>query len=129
MARRPRPIAARPAAPEEVYEPIPDRPRRSWVVRVGIMIVGGAVIISSLMPLFEMFNAGPRPAAPDPGLQAVAAAEDAVVSDPADPVRWEALATALQKVGKMQEAALARAEGGRRRQARPVKMPVSSTGP
>ena len=127
MARRSRPTAARPVAPEEVYEPIPDRPRRSWVVRLGILIVGGAVVISSLMPLFEMFNAGPRPVAPDPGLQAVAAAEEAVVADPADPVRWEALGDALEKTGKSQEAALARAEGARRRRTRAVSKPVPPT--
>jgi hypothetical protein len=115
LARRIRPTVARPVVTEEVYEPVPERPRRSWVVRLGTLVVMGAVVVSSLLPLLEMFNRGPGPVAPDPTLQAIATAEDAVVTDPTDPVRWESLASALERAGKTQEAALARAEAGRRR--------------
>ena len=129
MARRIRPTVARPLVTEEVYEPIPERPRRSWVVRLGTFVVMGAVVVSSLLPLLEMFNRGPRPVAPDPTLQAIAAAENAVVADPTDPGRWEALARTLESVGKTEEARLARAEASRRRRGqaggKPMKRPAS----
>jgi len=129
LARRIRPTVARPVVTEEVYEPIPERPRRSWVVRLGTFVVMGAVVISSLLPLLEMFNRGPAPAAPDPTLQAIAAAEDAVVTDPTDPARWESLASALERAGKTQEAALARAEAGRRRSSRPRGVKPAASNP
>lgn len=40
-------------------EEIPERPRRGLVVRIGITIVGLAVVISSLVPLLSLFDRTP----------------------------------------------------------------------
>lgn len=47
------------ARPDPHADDIPERPKRSMVVRIGIGIVGMAVLISSLVPLFSMFQRQP----------------------------------------------------------------------
>lgn len=60
----------------QLDDEIPAR-KRNWVVRVGIAILGLAVMISSLVPLLSMFDQGPQPQDPISGAlpQLEAAAE------------------------------------------------------
>lgn len=66
---------------------IPQRPKRSMVVRVGIAIVGLAVLISSLVPLMSMFErkpSAPQQSAAQAHAGAFAALEEAVRLNPKD---------------------------------------------
>lgn len=63
----------------QAHEEIPERPKRGLVVRIGIAIVGVAVVISSLVPLISLFDRNP-PAADNP----FAPLEAAVQQNPQD---------------------------------------------
>ncbi|HEY9856608.1 MAG TPA: tetratricopeptide repeat protein [Stenomitos sp.] len=58
-------------------EEIPERPKRGLVVRIGIAIVGLAVVISSLVPLISLFDRTPREAS-----NPFASLEEAARQDP-----------------------------------------------
>lgn len=86
-------------APQHVEE-IPERPKRSLVVRIGITIIGLAVVISSLVPLLSMFEQNP-PAASNP----LAAFEEAARQNPRDAAYQISLGNAYYDAQRYAEAA------------------------
>lgn len=77
---------------------IPERPRRSLVVRIGIAIVGLAVVISSLVPLLSMFEQTPQS-------NPLAQLEEAVRQSPQDPNLHVLLGNAYYDAQRYAEAA------------------------
>jgi cytochrome c-type biogenesis protein CcmH/NrfG len=124
MSRRNRRPDLRPLSVDTTLEPDRERPGRSWIVRLGAAIVGGAVIVSSLLPLLELFNRAPRQEPVPTELQPISRAESAVIQEPSDPATWETLARALEAAGRPDQAAMARREASRRRSLRRTSSPA-----
>lgn len=83
-------------------EEIPERPKRSLVVRIGIGIVGLAVLISSLVPLLSMFERQPgAPASP------ISQLEEAVRQNPQEASMHVMLGNAYYDAQRYAEAATA----------------------
>lgn len=77
---------------------IPERPKRSLVVRIGIAIVGLAVVISSLVPLLSMFERAPES-------NPLAQIEEAVRQNPQDANMHVLLGNAYYDAQRYAEAA------------------------
>lgn len=79
---------------------IPERPKRGLVVRIGIAIVGLAVVISSLVPLLSLFDRTPPASSSE-----FAQLEEAVRQDPQNVDYQVALANAYYDAQRYPEAA------------------------
>ncbi|MNX95991.1 cellulose synthase subunit BcsC [compost metagenome] len=83
-------------------EEIPQK-KRNWVVRVGIGILGFAVLISSLVPLLSIFDRGPQPV--DAISQALPQLEAAAKDSPKDAAILTLLGNSYYDLKRYPEAA------------------------
>ncbi|MBO9541889.1 tetratricopeptide repeat protein [bacterium] len=83
-------------------EEIPQK-KRNWVVRVGIGILGFAVLISSLVPLLSIFDRGPQPV--DTIGQALPQLEAAAKDNPKDAAILTLLGNSYYDLKRYPEAA------------------------
>lgn len=88
----------------QLDEEIPEK-RRNWVVRIGIGILGVAIMISSLVPLLSVFDQGPQPQ--DAISQALPQLEAAAKDNPKDAAILALLGNSYYDLKRYPEAAAA----------------------